>query len=178
VEKSNKCNQCYFASYQPGNLRGHLKMYGPYYGGERKERNAITSLFFMSGLDRLPRTRSFKPTFSRFISSWFFGILGVSLALTPWAETLNDLESFSSSGLSFSPSISFSRLCPGLPSSVWTISVWTCAKCASLCPLNNCVKLFLSFSQFSFHFHFPPLLWRSWKVICILWSPRISKHHV
>ena len=105
----------------------------------KKECNAITSLFFMSGLDRLPRTRSFKPTwrkikslwnkqikvkhatwvfarfsfvtkqlftFSRFISSWFFGILGVSLALTPWAETLNDLESFSSSGLSFSPSLS------------------------------------------------------------------------
>ena len=107
------------------------------------------------------------------------------LALTPWAETLNDLESFSSSGLPFSPSMSLPFFIPYLsPGYVqvcphpFGISVWTCAKWASLCPLNNCVKLFLSFSQFSFHFHFPPLLWRSWKVICILWSPRISKHHV
>ena len=35
-------------------------------------------------------------TFSGSISSWVFGIVGVSLALALWAETLNDLESFSS----------------------------------------------------------------------------------
>ena len=35
-EKLNKCNQCYFGSSHAGNLRRHLKMYGPYYGGEKE----------------------------------------------------------------------------------------------------------------------------------------------
>ena len=35
-EKLNKCNQCYFGSSHAGNLRRHLKMYGPYSGGEKE----------------------------------------------------------------------------------------------------------------------------------------------
>ena len=35
-EKLNKCNQCYFGSSHAGNLRRHLKMYGPYAGGEKE----------------------------------------------------------------------------------------------------------------------------------------------
>ena len=35
-EKLNKCNPCYFGSSHAGNLRRHLKMYGPYSGGEKE----------------------------------------------------------------------------------------------------------------------------------------------